>query len=158
MSPRLLDANKADFAMLSEVHGSSFFEAWSAQSLRSSLSVPGSFAFVEGDLDGFILARVAADEAEILTLAVRPEKRRRGLGRALVLSAAEHAHDAGAARFFLEVGKTNAAARALYENLGFAMVGERHGYYGERSETPEDALTLAARLPLTPLGKSGGVG
>jgi ribosomal-protein-alanine N-acetyltransferase len=158
MSPRLLDAGNADFSALSEVHGSSFFEAWSAESLRSSLSAPGSFAFVEGELDGFILARVAADEAEILTLAVRPEKRRLGLGRALVLCAAEHAHGSGATRFFLEVGKTNAAARALYEKLGFAMVGERRGYYGERSQAPEDALTLAARLPLAPLGNSVGVG
>ncbi len=158
MSPRLLDASTADFLALSEVHGSSFFEAWSAESLRSSFLAQGSFAFVEGNLDGFILARVAADEAEILTLAVRPERRRKGVGRALVVSAAGHASSSGATRFFLEVGKSNVAALALYEKLGFAMIGERRGYYGERSRKPEDALTLAARLPLDPLGKSGGVG
>jgi ribosomal-protein-alanine N-acetyltransferase len=158
MSPRLLDPGKADFAALSEVHGTSFFESWSAPSLRSSLSATGSFAFIEGDLDGFILARTVADEAEILTLAVRPERRRLGIGRALVMAALEHALAAGAARAFLEVGKTNGAARALYESLGFSCVGERRGYYGERSERPEDALTLMARLPLAPLGKSGGLG
>jgi ribosomal-protein-alanine N-acetyltransferase len=156
--PRLLDASNADFAALSEVHGASFFESWSAESLRSSLSAAGSFAFVEGNLDAFILARTAADEAEILTLAVRPGKRRLGLGRALVVAAAEHACVASAVRIFLEVGKTNDAARALYEGLGFSCVGERRGYYGERGERPEDALTMAASLPLAPLGKSGGLG
>jgi ribosomal-protein-alanine N-acetyltransferase len=74
------------------------------------------------------------------------------------VAAAERAGDLGATQFFLEVGKTNLAARALYDKLGFTSVGERRAYYGERSEMLEDALTLRSALPLDPLGKSGGVG
>ena len=129
----------AGTAGLAKLHGLCFARAWDAETLSRMLANPGSFAFVHDD--GFVLARVAADEAEILTLAVRPQARGKGLGRALLQAAINKARALGAATMFLEVGADNPHALALYAGLGFAKVGTRKGYYEGR-----DALVL--RLPL----------
>ena len=89
--------------------------------------------------------QAAGGEAEILTLAVAPAARGRGLGRALVTAAARHAVAMGANAFFLEVEEGNAPALALYAGLGFLQVGRRSGYYEGR-----DARLLKAALPLSP--------
>lgn len=145
-----------DLDVISEMHASCFDERWSAAFLSSLLATPGCFGVVAGPAsipDGFIIGRVAADEVEILTLAVRPERRRLGIGNALVGFAADHAAKLGAAAMFLEVGAANASARALYAARGFAPVGQRRGYYPSNTGPPEDAIILRARLPLQPLGK-----
>lgn len=124
---------------LAALHAASFEQAWDAKTLSDMLSGPGAFAFVH--TDGFVLARAAADEAEILTLAVAPHARGKGLGRALLQAAINRAHALGAVAMFLEVGADNPHAITLYTALGFAKVGTRKGYYEGR-----DALVL--RLPL----------
>jgi ribosomal-protein-alanine N-acetyltransferase len=129
----------ADTAPLAALHAACFDDAWDAASLRTTLATPGTFAF--HDRDGFVVARVASDEAEILTLAVAPEARGKGLGRMLLSAAIAEAERRGARATFLEVGSDNPAALALYAGLGFANVGSRKGYYRGR-----DALVL--RLPL----------
>lgn len=91
---------------------------------------------------GFALARVVAGEAEILTLGVRPEARRRGLGRRLLDAALAQAARRGADQVFLEVAEDNAEARALYSRAGFTVVGRRPGYYRRRDATVA-ALVLA---------------
>jgi ribosomal-protein-alanine N-acetyltransferase len=88
-----------------------------------------------------------ADEAEILTLAVRPETRRRGIGARLVRAAAVRAADLGAERLLLEVAQDNVAARGLYARCGFIEVGRRRGYYARPGAAAADALTLALNLP-----------
>jgi ribosomal-protein-alanine N-acetyltransferase len=112
------------------------------------LKNPAVIAFAADE--GFVLARVASDEAEILTLAVTPHARRSGLGRSLVAVAAETALARGARAMFLEAAFDNAAALGLYASLGFEAVGRRRSYYGPM----RDALLLRAALPLPPLGKS----
>jgi ribosomal-protein-alanine N-acetyltransferase len=114
--------------------------------------MPG--AFVISSKEGFILVRVAAGEAEILTLAVAPDARSHGVGAALVTTAATHAQQCGATELFLEVAVSNAAARALYSRLGFAENGRRKGYYVTQGAELEDALLLRSRIPLSPLGKT----
>ena len=89
-----------------------------------------------------ILARVAADEAEILTLAVDPGQRRRGLGSALLRAAMDRAAGLGAMSMFLEVAVTNHAARALYAAHGFIEAGLRRRYYSDGT----DALVLRSTL------------
>ena len=126
-------------APLAALHAVCFERAWDADTLSNMLAATGAFAFVHDD--GFVLGRVAADEAEILTLAVRPTARGKGLGRALLQAAINKARHARAATMFLEVGADNPHALALYAGLGFAKVGARKGYYEGR-----DALVL--RLPL----------
>jgi ribosomal-protein-alanine N-acetyltransferase len=138
------------------MHAAAFAEAWSVRALAELLAAPGTFAFHTPD--GFVLARVAASEAEILTLAVPPDRRRRGTGAALVGAAADEAMVRGAHQIFLEVASGNVAARALYAGLGFAEVGQRKGYYASGPVEREDALILRSKLPLSPLGKSARAG
>jgi tRNA threonylcarbamoyladenosine biosynthesis protein TsaB len=135
-----------DAALLAALHAQAFERPWDAASLRDLLGGPGVFAFHAAS--GFVLARAAAGEAEILTLAVAPASRGRGLGRALMQAAAAHAARLGAETMFLEVGADNKAALALYRGLGFARAGARKGYYGGVSQVAGDALVLKAALPL----------
>lgn len=155
MKPRLI-AQGADLSLLAEIHAASFAQAWTTRALNDLLAVPGSFAF--STETGFILARVAAGEAEILSLAVNPNRRRRGTATALVRVAADHAHGLGATEIFLEVAIENTAACGLYAGLGFHEVGRRQGYYGTGLDKREDALILRSILPLSPLGKRPAAG
>jgi len=141
-------AADSDLSALARIHAASFTRAWSEAALRDMLKTPGTSAFSTSD--GFVMTRVAADEAEILTLAVAPDARGRGAGTVLLFAAVEHAHHAGARAMFLEVGASHMAARALYNRFGFSEVGMRKAYYGGH----EDALILRVDLPVVPLGNS----
>ena len=107
------------------------------------LALPGAFGWI-APAGGLALARVAADEAEILSLAVVPALRGRGLGRTLLEWAAATAAERGAGTLFLEVSAGNEAARRLYAAAGFAQVGRRVGYYPGGG----DALVLRRTLTL----------
>lgn len=133
---------------LADVHATAFDgtngAAWDAAAFARLLVLPGvDVKTCEG---GFVMVRTVADEAEILTLAVRPEARRRGLGLSLTLQAARAAREAGAARLFLEVAEGNAAARALYARAGFVEAGVRRGYYRRPDGSVEDARVLSLEL------------
>lgn len=131
----------SDPTALAALHASAFPAPWSAAVFADLLAQPGVFAVAEAD--GFILMRVVLDEAEILTLAVRPAARGAGLGGRLAGQGAVRAAQAGATRIFLEVAEDNAAARALYDRAGFRQIGRRRGYYdGGRT----DALVLERDL------------
>jgi ribosomal-protein-alanine N-acetyltransferase len=130
----------ADTASLAALHALCFDDPWDSASLRTMLAAPEAFAFHHPD--GFVLARVAAGEAEILTLAVAPRARGKGLGRALLCEAIAKAEREGAKAMFLEVSANNPAALALYAALGFANVGLRRAYY-----RGVDALVLRLSLP-----------
>lgn len=151
MTPTLV-ARDFDLARLAAIHAESFAAPWSAQALAELLATPGTFAF---HLDGaFIVVRVAAHEAEILTLVVALAKRRRGIGAKLVRFAATHAQQLGAEQLFLEVASANVAAQRLYGGLGFREVGRRKDYYALGAGKFDDAFILRRNLPLAPLGKS----
>lgn len=123
--------------------------AWSAESVAQLLATPGCSGLVAESADGpvgFALVRVAAGEAELLSLGVLPPTRRRGLGRALVRAAAAFARAAGAAALHLEVAEDNAPALGLYGGLGFRPAGRRPGYYAARDGSRRDALLLALGL------------
>lgn len=134
----------ATAARLAGLHAAAFPTPWSAGAFQSLLDQPGVFAVERRD--GFILIRAVAGEAEILTLAVRPAARRRGLGGRLVGEGAVEAAARGATRLFLEVAADNAAARALYAQAGFAEAGRRPGYYAGPDGARRDALLLALNL------------
>ena len=91
---------------------------------------------------GFVLGRVIADEAEMLTLAVDPTARRQGLGTALVDSFQQEAQRRGATRLFLEVDASNHAAIALYRRAGFETMGTRRAYYRHPGGATSDALVM----------------
>lgn len=137
--------------MLAALHARSFQvpPPWSAVDFASLLADPLAFLLVEGDA-GFLLGRAVAGEAELLTLAVAPEARKRGLGRKLVARFLYQAQMRGADQAFLEVAVDNAPAIALYESAGFSRAGLRRGYYQTDKDTRIDALILRRKLPSPP--------
>jgi ribosomal-protein-alanine N-acetyltransferase len=118
---------------------------WSGTDFAGLTADPLVFLLVEGD-GGFLLGRAVAGEAELLTLAVAPEARRRGLGRKLVARFLYQARLRGSERAFLEVSARNAAAVALYESAGFEPAGRRRNYYITPDGERFDALVLARRV------------
>ena len=117
---------------------------FSAADFKGLLDTPGVFLF--GDAKGLALGRVAADEAELLTLAVAPEARRQGLGRHWLSAFEAGALDRGAVHAFLEVAEDNAPAQALYAAHGWTEVGRRRGYYAAAGGRSTDALVLSKSL------------
>ena len=114
---------------------------WSEDEFAGWLADPLGFLLVEGDA-GFLLGRAVAGEAELLTVAVAPEARGRGLGRRLVARFLYQARLRGAEVAFLEVAEDNAPARAVYAGAGFAESGRRRGYYRTPEGRAVDALVL----------------
>ena len=123
-------AAPAHAAAMALLHGLAFppHERWGPDVFALHLALPGAFGWICPS-GGAILARVAADEAEVLTLAVAPEARKQGLGRALLEHAMHEAAQRGAASMVLEVSAANLAALALYAAAGFTTVGRRARYY-----------------------------
>ena len=142
-----------DLDRAAALHGESFVplreRAWTRQDLAELLAAPGVTGLLlqaEGRDAGMALCRVAADEAELLTIAVRPAERRRGAGRRLLTAVIDRVREAGARALFLEVGADNPPARALYEAMGFRVVGTRSAYYRRGDGPPADALIMRLSL------------
>jgi ribosomal-protein-alanine N-acetyltransferase len=130
-------------ALMAEMHAESFAanQAWGVSAITLMLGLPGHFGLLAVRQDaplGFALGRVQADQAEILTIAVRPGARGQGVGRALLHGLLAEAAKRGALELFLEVAEPNAAARALYAGAGAKEVGRRRRYYADGA----DALVL----------------
>lgn len=92
--------------------------------------------------EGFALVRITLDEAELLSIAVRPKAQGKGAGAALLAELLARLQGAGVRQLFLEVAEDNAAARALYASAGFGEVGRRRGYYARAEGPAIDALVL----------------
>ena len=136
-------------AALAALHSRAFDEAWDAASFARLLAMPGAFALLaheDGAPLGFVLVRLGGGEAEIITIAVDPDCRRKGLGRALMNRAGAEALARGAEVVFLEVAEDNAPAIGLYERLGFAPVGRRPAYY-DRPGGRIAAISMRLDLP-----------
>ncbi|MCF4165431.1 ribosomal protein S18-alanine N-acetyltransferase [Zavarzinia compransoris] len=145
--PRRLPAAPAaaDLDRLARIHGACFPDApWDAAHLARLLAMPGAIALA--DTAGFIMLRGAADEAEVITIAVDPASRRRGAGRRLLAAALDAAARTGADRIFLEVAVDNPPAIALYRAFAFDEVARRRRYYRRRDGESVDALVFSKRL------------
>jgi ribosomal-protein-alanine N-acetyltransferase len=133
------------------IHGANFDDPWDSGMLRRVLAMPGAFGYVAIDrahdtVVGFALSRIAADECELLSLAVEGPRRRAGIGGSLLQASMARALSAGAIKFFLEVAETNRDAQRLYAAHGLVQVGRRPGYYELKNGGVEAALTLKADL------------
>lgn len=120
--------------------------SWSTEALRETALLPGVAAFVgerDGSISGIVVGRQVLDEAEILNLAVRAEKRRQGEGRALVSRILQQFAEGQVSRVFLEVRESNAGAIAFYRGLGFQVTGVRRDYYQDPKEA---AAVMELRL------------
>ncbi len=123
--------------------------AWSRREFAELLAargVGGVMLSCNGVPAGFALMRIAADEAELLTIAVAGQHRRRGAARLLLDAVVERSRSGGARTLFLEVGEDNGPARALYASIGFDVVGRRAGYYRRGDGAAADALVMRLAL------------
>lgn len=143
----------ADAALLPAVHAEDFSRAWSQDEFETLIAQSPVFGFGawrigrrSGAPAGFVLARLTAGEAEILTLAVARAWRRHGLGRELMEAVLRHLHAERAHTLFLEVDETNQPAIALYRRLGFAQVARRPAYYDRPGQPATAALVLRRDL------------
>jgi ribosomal-protein-alanine N-acetyltransferase len=140
-----------DFAAAcAKIHARSFAHPWAPaefESLLAGRDVIGEAAFATSlfgrrRLIGFVLSRRGADTAEMLTIAVAPALRRKGVGAALLARHLATLAAEGAKSLFLEVETDNRAARALYRRFGFEEVGERKAYYRKADGIAASALVL----------------
>ena len=145
---KLRAADASDALALARAHASAFDAPWPPEAFMDLLGSPGVFALAAVDQGpvGLILMRAVAGEAEVLTLAVEPAHRRRGVARALLEAGLVQAALAGAETCFLEVAADNAAAIALYRLAGFEQAGRRAGYYQRPHADAVDALLLRRAL------------
>jgi ribosomal-protein-alanine N-acetyltransferase len=136
-------ATSAHAAMFAAIHAAAFppADAWGQDAISLQLALPGVFGFLDAR-GGMLLARVTAQDAEVLTLAVQPCARRQGIARTLLWAAIAEARARGATALFLEVATANVAARALYRQAGLGEVGQRRRYYADGS----DAIVLGMNL------------
>jgi ribosomal-protein-alanine N-acetyltransferase len=147
-------AKVADCAALAEIHVTSFKRGWSDSEFEALLVQPGVFAvlaerrgrFGSRAPAGFIFYRATVEEAEILSVAVAPEFRRRGVGRALIEEAMRHLYRVGARSIHLEVEDGNHAAINLYRRVEFRESGRRPAYYQQGRDKPAGALVMARQL------------
>ena len=142
-----------DLDRAAALHAESFApmgeQPWTRRDLAGLMASPGVAAFLlrsDGQDAGVALCRVAADEAELLTIAVRPACRRLGGARRLLAAVLDWAREAGATTLFLEVGADNPGAQRLYAAHGFVEAGRRKAYYSRGVLPPADALVM--RRPL----------
>ena len=101
-----------------------------------------------GTQDSFLILRIIADEAEIITVATHPDHRRKGLAAQNLQTAIDRCRIENADRLFLEVAADNPAAIALYDSHGFAPIGRRKGYYARAGQPAVDAILFEKRVSL----------
>jgi ribosomal-protein-alanine N-acetyltransferase len=144
----IVPASARESDVLAEIHAASFLEPWTAEDFATFLSQPGVAGWVTGfdDADGFILVRRAIEEAEVLTLAVRPACRRQGLARLLLDHAVEGLRARGTVSCFLEVAVDNRAAFDLYRAAGFVVCATRREYYARENGIRVDAAVMRRDL------------
>ena len=150
----IADADIKDVDDLAEIHRAAFPHGWSGDEFAALLRQENVFGLIMrrqllrpgSQPVGFVLIRIAADEAEMLTLAVLPSRRRRGVGGELAEEAMRRLYREGARSVFLEVDEGNEAALVLYRRLGFETVGTRSGYYVEAGARPGNALVMRRQL------------
>jgi ribosomal-protein-alanine N-acetyltransferase len=148
------EATMAEADTLAEIHAEAFARTWSGEDFATLLAQPTTFALAvrrqsflgTRRMVGFVLVRVAADEAEVLSIAVRRSARGRGYGRKLMEEALRRLYRDRITACFLEVNRSNAAAVRLYRSLGFVVAGERQRYYSEGSDGDTTALVMRLQL------------
>ena len=131
-----------DLEQIAEIERLCFGEPWSENSLELLLR-DGNFgvaAIEEGRVVGYVGVISAPPEGEITNVATHPDFRRRGVGESVLEYLKREAGDRGIESLYLEVRRSNSPARGLYEKMGFAVIGERRGFY---KNPKEDAVLMA---------------
>jgi ribosomal-protein-alanine N-acetyltransferase len=150
-------AELVDAPALAKLHAEALPPGWPAKDFEAFFRPQRHVLKIAGgdDLDGFLVLRQAADEAEILTVAVREKARGRGLGFSLVSAALDLCRKQQVGRLYLEVAENNAAARRLYAKAGFSMIALRENYYQLGKTAAVSALILMLDLGLKEKSHNG---
>ncbi len=142
-----LDIRRVDELHAIEIRGYPF--PWSAKIMQDSFRA-GTACWALLDAQDSVLAyaffSIAAGEAQLLNLCVDPEHHGRGLGRRLMQHLLHTAREQFCTILLLEVRRSNAIARRLYESLGFNTLGVRKGYYPNGPGATEDALVMGFEI------------
>ncbi|MEO9458296.1 MAG: ribosomal protein S18-alanine N-acetyltransferase [Lentilitoribacter sp.] len=143
-------ANDQSYSV-AELHTLLFKRGWDEVECSSLLAQNNVFGFYARPIDrknlhGFVLSRVVADEAEILSIGTDESLQKQGIGWRLMQAAIGEASQRGAEKMFLEVEENNIPAVKLYQKIGFQTVGERKAYYDNGGETRSNALVLELKL------------
>lgn len=149
-------ATKLDLEALAAIHAEGFARGWSDGDLEKMINNDKYFCLVahfsrfsKKRPSGFVLVRSIADEAEIITVAIRTSARRRGLAKELMRAAIRQLEYDRVKRLFLEVDEGNTAAIALYKRLGFDTISERKGYYSSPTgDADKNTTALVMQLEL----------
>jgi len=138
---------KGDLASVVSIERSIYASPWHIEHFAEIVDLPGGLGLIAcvdpGEVIGYALGWVAADEAELANIAVVAERRGQGVGGRLLREIATTARSQGADRMYLEVRRSNRDAQRFYANHGFDRVGRRAGYY---SGPREDAVVMAVDL------------
>jgi ribosomal-protein-alanine N-acetyltransferase len=145
---RVREATSSDLPGILAIEREVFSDPWPVSGFQAFLGELGLVSEFDGEVVGYIFARVAGGEAEILNLAVHRAHRSRGVGRSLLEEIVKRVARRGANLLFLEVRVSNVEAQNFYCKMGFKQVGRRPNYY---VRPREDALILAREL----WGKTG---
>ncbi|WP_305984875.1 ribosomal protein S18-alanine N-acetyltransferase [Roseibium sp. MMSF_3544] len=151
--PVVEEALDEDLPKIADIHAGSFKNKWNAEDLARMKAQEGTTILVARRASpygtraplGFLILRKVADEAEVITIAVHPRQRGRGIGKKLMEAGLFRLYGERCSHLFLEVDAANEAALLLYRGLGFREVGQRKGYY---SAGEGDGTALVMRIDL----------
>lgn len=142
-------ATRRDVPSLAQLHAASFHRGWGENEFDDMLAETNTLVHrlrLGRSVIGFAVSRMAADEAEILSIAMAPGYRGRGLSRDLLRTHLGHLAGRGVRTVFLEVEENNAPARRLYDRAGFTVAGRRERYYREAGGKELNALVMRRDL------------
>lgn len=143
-------AELKDAQRLAQLHAQGFFRGWPVADLLGFLEDKATPTYVACDakrrIAGFALIRLVADESELLTIAVDPKWRGKGVGRALLDAVFTDLMMSPARKMFLEVDEQNHPAIKLYKRLGFSTISSRKGYYAKADGSAATALVMTRDL------------
>jgi len=148
-TPVVERATARDAARLAQLHGASFNRGWGEGEFETMLGERNTLVHrlkLGRKVIGFAVSRMAADEAEILSIAVDADHRGKGLSRNLLMTHLGHLAGHGVRSIFLEVEENNAPARRLYDWAGFGVVGRRERYYKQPDGEQLNALLMRRDL------------
>ncbi len=142
-------ATPSDAPQLAQLHAASFHRGWGEGEFESMLAESNTLIHrlrLGRRTIGFAASRIGADEAEILSIAIDPRFRGRGLSPNLLLTHLGHLAGRGVRTIFLEVEENNEPALRLYERAGFVVVGRRERYYRQAGGEQLNALLMRRDL------------
>ena len=142
----IVPMHESHIAQIAALEQLCFSDPWSENSVRSELSNPLSLWLVaeeDGRVIGYVGSQSVPPEADVMNLAVAPDCRKKGIGRALMTALIAQLRSRGVTALFLEVRVGNLPAQRIYQSLGFVEVGRRPKYY---VNPIEDALILRKEL------------